>query len=229
MTKPGRRLTISKEEVNTIISLFKNEVKPSGLIKPMEIHKYSEALFQQKRISALPAYEFWKKKDRLGRQLIDLRNQIDTVTLKKSDGNDITIPNITDLVQKKHNNIDDLIESLLPLENHLRSSFKREHDLKIKCEKLESELSQAKLSNKESHQELEKMQNLIFNLYRIIMREYKSESKEFAISQLNNSFSSTQLNDLEEKIINTEAMGSDNQNIVSIESKKKFKNTFKVK
>jgi hypothetical protein len=228
--KPGRRLTLTKDEVNIAISLFKNEVKPSGIIKPMEIHKFCEELFQQGRVSSLPTYEFWKKKDRLGRQLIDQRNQIDTVVLTNSNGKDLTIPNVTDLVEKKYKNKNELIESLIPLENHLRNSLKREHKLKTKIDNLEAELSVVKLSKKESINEIEKLQNLVFNLYRLIMREYKSETKEFALSILNNTFSgSLDFFDIEEESSESKNRESEVQNIVSLESKKNFKNTFKVK
>lgn len=129
--------------------MFKAERKTSGLIKPMEMFKFTEELYNQGRIPSLPSYEFWKKKDRLGRQLIEQRNRIDTVKLTNSEGKEITIPNVTDLVEKKHKNKEELLEALVPLENHLRNSINREINLKEKVASLEVEISNIKLSKKE--------------------------------------------------------------------------------
>jgi hypothetical protein len=225
----GRNLTLSEDQVKGIIGLFKNEIKTAGLIKPMEIFKFTEELFNQGRIPSLPSYEFWKKKDRLGRKLIDQRNRIDTVKLTNSEGKEITIPNVTDLVEKKHKNKEELIEALIPLENHLRNSINREKNLKEKVEKLETEISDIKLSKKELLCEKEELQNLVFGLYRMIMKEYKSETKDFALSALRGVFENPLefLSPAHEKIDHESNKMSSEEKIVSIESKKSFKNKFR--
>ncbi|WP_413361613.1 hypothetical protein AA0X71_09415 [Robertmurraya sp. 2P01SA] len=63
MGQRGRNLTLSKDQVNGIIGMFKAERKTSGLIKPMEMFKFTEELYNQGRIPSLPSYEFWKKKE----------------------------------------------------------------------------------------------------------------------------------------------------------------------
>jgi hypothetical protein len=225
----GRNLTLSKDQVNGIIGMFKAERKTSGLIKPMEMFKFTEELYNQGRIPSLPSYEFWKKKDRLGRQLIEQRNRIDTVKLTNSEGKEITIPNVTDLVEKKHKSKEELLEALVPLENHLRNSINREINLKEKVASLEVEISNIKLSKKELLSEKEELQNLVFELYRMIMKEYKSETKEFALSALQNVFKNPLeiLMHTQEKSDNDSNQMFNEENIVSIESKKSFKNKFR--
>jgi hypothetical protein len=131
---------LTEEEVENIIYLFKTRKKSSGLIKYLEVYRFNKELVEQGKFHITMGEDFWRKENRLGRIMIDKANQIYSNNITTSEKKDITIPNVTDVVNKFHGKKEQLISYLIPLERQIYKSITRENNLKEKLDIVKGEL-----------------------------------------------------------------------------------------
>lgn len=135
-----------EDEIYKIIKHYRDNVKPQGDIKFLQLYKYHLELYNEQPdiCSKIYSEDFWRKKGQPGRNAIDTANQIRTVTLVDSNNNKKDIPNVVDVVNKYLKDPERLIKHLIPLENEVRRSIEKESELKDKNNKLKEQLEEAK-------------------------------------------------------------------------------------
>jgi hypothetical protein len=178
--KVGRKTKLTEDEVNLVIRIFKEREQYSGQIKYANIHKFANQLFEEKIIKEKPDYSFWSKKGRLGRNRVDQANQVYFETIPTSEGKKFKFPNFSDLIRKKHKNVDELISSFLPIEQELFKMNKRELSLKNELEVSKEKIKKIKSDKKELEDKYKSLENLTFNLYRYLMKSSGSETTKSA-------------------------------------------------
>lgn len=85
----GRKTILTKEQAQNIVNEYIVEFEQVEQIKYIEIHRYCELLFSKGLLETIPQESFWRKKDRLGRKVIDATNNIlaDNINLEISERN----------------------------------------------------------------------------------------------------------------------------------------------
>ena len=138
MTKTvGRKPKLTEEEVRKVILMFRENVQAMGNISYSEIHRYSNELFEQGVISASTSDSFWRKEGRLGRIEVDQANEVFSETVTVSNGKEVKVPNVVDLVNKRYKDKDDLLKHLIFMEQQFHESLDREKKLQKDLSKLQ--------------------------------------------------------------------------------------------
>jgi hypothetical protein len=103
--KKGRGRPATKydeKELYGIINHYRENVKPQGDIKYLQLYQYHLELHKERPDICSRTYseDFWRKKGQPGREAIDTANEIRTVTLVDGNNNKKDIPNVVDVVNK---------------------------------------------------------------------------------------------------------------------------------
>ncbi|MBY0213843.1 MULTISPECIES: hypothetical protein [Priestia] len=221
MTKKnvGRKSKLSEDEVITVIKLFKKQEQPSGIIKYSEIHRFANSLFKQGVISQTTSDAFWRKEGRRGRKFVDNTNLVFSETLTTSKGENLVIPNICDLIEKKYKNKEELTKNLLFIERQFHQTLKREKDLKKKLVIAERKIQEEKEKKKAVEKTNIQLQDLVFTLYRTLVDISDPIIKERTESAMKDLFlNPTIFFNMEKKV------EVDNENVLSIPNQKDEKN-----
>ncbi|MBY0091426.1 hypothetical protein H7S74_13260 [Priestia aryabhattai] len=176
----GRKNKLGTKEVREIITLFRKEKEPVGLIKPTDVYQFTIELYQENKISDLPSDAFWRKQDRLGRKEINKANQVVSKAVYISTGKKIKVPNITDLVNKKYKKKTELMDHLLDMEKDFTKTLEREEALKIQLAEIRDKNAQLEAQNKE-------LQALVHRLWAITQDNPTKEvweRTEYAVNNL---------------------------------------------
>jgi hypothetical protein len=174
----GRNPKLTENEVKFVINDFKNKVQPMGIINYSKIHSYANKLYGAKLISAETSDSFWRKEGRLGRIEVDKANAIFSETVTTSKGKEIKVPNVVDLVNKKYKNKEELLKHLIFMEKQFHESLNREMKLGKEISALEENLQKAKSDLKEAGEKNEKLQELVYRLFRILSGTTNEEVKQ---------------------------------------------------
>lgn len=158
-TNLGRKNVLSKNEVKEIIYKYQQEENVLGKIKSMEVYRFTQRLYEKGEISVLPSSDFWRRTGRLGKEMINESNKVITHKFSTTEGKEIVVPSIIDLIYKHKKEPERLIKMLLPLETQLDKSLIREKKLK---EKLDTQIDK----NKDLEGRLMEIQDLLFRLMR---------------------------------------------------------------
>jgi hypothetical protein len=161
---PKKKLT--EEEIRKIIHEYKTTKKAMGLLEPAKIARYNQELYELGEVSAIMEASFWRKQGRLGRDLIDEANKVFSHKLTTSEGNEVEVPNVSDLVIKYGHDKERLISELTLLEMQLISSNKRENELKQQVVSLNDNLVNYKNELSQLKDQVNDLQELIFKMVR---------------------------------------------------------------
>lgn len=164
----GRPTTkYDKQEVYAIIKHYRENVRPQGDIKYLQLYQYHLELHKEypEICSRTYSEDFWRKKGQPGRAAIDNANKIRTVTLVDGNNNKKDIPNVVDVVNKYARDSEMLIKHLLPLENEVRRSIQKERYLKQKNEDFKQQIMQEKEDKRELREQVELLKETIFKLF----------------------------------------------------------------
>ena len=174
----GRKPKLTLEEVQKVIELYRENIKPMGIIAYQDIFKYANQLYKEGIISADTSDNYWRKEGRQGRLAVDKANEINSEVVEVSKGKEINIPNMADLVEKKYKNKDDLLKHLLQVEKMFHQALEREKKQENEITKLQDSLQSAKEQLKAEKENNEKLQGLVFRLHRIASEQPTEEMKK---------------------------------------------------
>ncbi|WP_175639174.1 hypothetical protein [Metabacillus schmidteae] len=170
--KAGRNHKLTPEEVDSIISCYKEEKNIVGNVTYQGVYKYAQEKFKREnRLEDLPKVDFWRKKERLGYERIALANKINIETFITPDGKKKRTYNLADSIHKNFNDKNALLKALLPIQQELDELEKREQKLLEKNKKLTEDKKNLKSNNQD-------LQDAIYSLSRYIFNETGSETKE---------------------------------------------------
>ncbi|HGP3675199.1 MULTISPECIES: hypothetical protein [Bacillus cereus group] len=176
MTKRvGRKSKLTEEEVRKVILMFRENVQAMGNISYSEIHRYANELHEQGVISASTSDAFWRKEGRLGRIEVEKANEIFSETVTVSNGKEVKVPNVVDLVNKRYKDKDDLLKHLLFMEKQFHESLDREKKLQKDLSKLQESHNELKDNLKKEKESKDKLQGVVYRLYRTLMGHANEE------------------------------------------------------
>jgi hypothetical protein len=162
-TNVGRKNVLSENEVKEIIYKYQQEENVMGKIKSLEVYRFTERLYEKGEVNVLPSSDFWRRTGRLGKEKIDEANKVITHKFSTTEGKEIVVPSIIDLIYKHQKEPEKLIKMLLPFETQLDKSLTREKILK---EKLDKQIEK----NKELEDRFNQIQDLLFRFMRYSVR-----------------------------------------------------------
>lgn len=108
------------------------------------MYQFNKELVQQGRFRTSAGEDFWRKKDRLGRMMIDKANNVFTSrpsTLEFPNGN---IPNLADIVNKHYDDKETLIRELIVIERKFYKNIERRKNLELKLTESEGKVQEYK-------------------------------------------------------------------------------------
>lgn len=184
MATKGRKTILTEEETKNIIENYILTSNNKKKILHIEIHNFCVNLFNKKEIKVAPSESFWRKKDRLGRKMIDYYNNTfySNNLLSVNNSDSIKLLNIID------NSIDDnQIKNLII--NELEKKQKQINSL----EKIVSEKELDILSSKKDINQLtilnKNQQELLTQSLYFFLQLQSSENSIFFDSAFKNIFS----------------------------------------
>ncbi|MDX5785421.1 hypothetical protein SIM32_13225 [Bacillus cereus group sp. WSBC 10925] len=176
MTKTvGRKPKFSVEEVRKVILMFRENVQPMGRIGYTDIYRYANELFEKGIILNSTSIAFWRKENRMGRIEVDKANEVFSEAVTVSKGKEVKVPNVVDLVDKRYKDKDDLLKHLLFMEKQFRESLDREKELQKDLSNLQESHDKVKDDLKKANISIEKLQGVVYRLYRTLMRHSNEE------------------------------------------------------
>lgn len=178
--KAGRKTKLTKDEVNHLIYIFKTEKQINGKIKYDDMYQFNKELVQQGRFPTAAGKDFWRKKNRLGRMMIDSANSVLTNKASTSEIPNDNIPNLTDIVNKYYDDKNKLISELIIIERKFYKHIERKKILESKLTESEEKTQKYKAKLSESDSSFEYLQDVLFKLLR-----YSSNKKVPLADHLN--------------------------------------------
>ncbi|RDW16121.1 hypothetical protein CWR48_18215 [Oceanobacillus arenosus] len=162
-----------EEELYAIVYHYRENIRVQGDIKYLQLYKYHLHLHKERPDICSKTYseDFWRKKGQPGREVIDTVNLVRTVTLVDSNNNKKDIPNVVDLVGKYSKKPDRLISHLIPLENEVRRSIRKEKELKQKNEELKAQLQVEKEAKKALNEQIRLLKECIIKQFHYSEKE----------------------------------------------------------
>lgn len=164
--KVGRKTKLTIEQVNNLIYLFKTEKEPNGAIKYIDMYRFNKELVQQERFPILASEDFWRKKGRLGRKIIDEANNIFSPEKVINNIPDDKIPNLLNLVKRKYDDYSELQKELIAIESKFYNNVKYKNKLETKLTKQEEQLNEYKKKLTDMENKYDYLQDLLFKLLR---------------------------------------------------------------
>src|SRR5699024_6331471 len=153
-------------------------------IKYVDVHNYCIELNENKELHKIPSESYWRKKDRIGRKLIDQVNITLSHKLKRDD-NDYELESLFKIIETK--------VSDKKLKTTIFNELKSKHN---KIERLERELSMEKdslVTLKKFHNDSKilnkRQQDLISQVFHHFLNQSTNENSEFFDSALKSTFS----------------------------------------
>ncbi|KGR75082.1 hypothetical protein [Ureibacillus sinduriensis] len=162
----ARKLTLSEEEVEEIIGLYKTEKNQMGRIEYLEVFRFNKELYEEGRVKSSMSDDFWRKKGRLGKIKIDEANEIFRHKLDTSEDSKILMPSVSDVIYKNNGDIETLLNELIPIEKELFNSIQREHKFKKVNKKLEEQMVKLKQTNRTLNKRVEILEDTLFKIFR---------------------------------------------------------------
>src|SRR5690606_5234229 len=126
----------------------------------------NKELVQQGRFPTAAGEDFWRKKDRLGRMMIDKANNVFTSRPSTSEFPNDNIPNLADIVNKHYDDKETLIRELIVIERKFYKNIERIKTLELKLTESEEKVQEYKSKLSDSESRFEYLQDLLFKLLR---------------------------------------------------------------
>lgn len=173
-------LEYDEQELYKIVQHFRENVRPTGLIKYAEIYRYHIELHEKnpELYSKTFSQDFWKREGQPGRKVIDTANAIRTLNIVRENEIETTIPNIIDVIDRYANNKEKLHTHLNPIVVELRRITRENDTLNDKMDKLKIQLINEK---EEKRRLMEKVSILEETLAKLF---YYSEKKGTPLENL---------------------------------------------
>lgn len=178
---PGRpkKYEMDSNSEKKIIALIKDYNKnhnPYPTIKYKHIWEYSLRLYEQELFPVKTSYDFWKRKGRPGRELVDTVNALQNKKIFISKTERIDVIDLKDLVAKYGGkNKDILWENIEPYDKHINGFMERINKLENENLKLSKELLQLEKNNKKLINTNRKLQDLLLSMF-----TYSNKENELA-------------------------------------------------
>ncbi|MGO4270081.1 hypothetical protein AB4Z22_09595 [Paenibacillus sp. TAF58] len=164
--KVGRKPKINRDEVREIIHLYRTEKAVTGKIKYMEVFEFNKEMYDGKRVNILMGEDFWRKSGRLGKDMIDQANEVFAHKISSIDEKSKLIPRVVDIVNKHYDDKNEMAKRLLPLEQGLRNSYKKEQKLLEEIYVLKSNLTKQKEKYDGLKNDFQDIQDVLFKMLR---------------------------------------------------------------
>ena len=166
MATAGRKKTNYDEKIiKEVIIKFQQESNTKPLVKAIDIFKFSKEEYEKGFFPYNLTYDFWKRKDRLGRTLIDEFNAVKKTSYAISSNDNYDIINVQDLLDKHVENPETLSKYLLPMEKQIRSLINQLYKANRTILELEMENQKLKSQLNNEKQHSDKMQTLIYQMF----------------------------------------------------------------
>lgn len=166
VNKVGRKTKLTENEVNELIYLFKTENQMNGKIKYNDLYHFNKKLVQQGRFPTAAGEDFWRKKNRLGRIMIDKANNVFASKPFTSDFPNDNVPNLAGIVNKHYDDKETLIRELIVIERKFYKNIERSKALELKLTESEGRLQEYKSKLSESENRCDNLQDVLFKLLR---------------------------------------------------------------
>ncbi len=147
--------------------MYTQENKGNGLIKYLDVYRYSEQLYEQKVIPYKFSEDFWRKSGRQGREAIDRANEIyEYSPLPNNESNTEKIIDTMDAMDKffegSKSNKDKLQGAMLINENKLKKYIQKNQSLLERLNNREHTINDLKRKNIELHKRLDEYEEIFF-------------------------------------------------------------------
>ncbi len=162
----GRKKKLTEQQVNELIYLYKTEKQIEGRIKYLDMFRFNKEKFELGEVSYVAGEDFWRKENRLGKEMIDQANMVFSHKLADSNGNEVTVPSVVDTINKCYNQRDELIEKLLPLERLALKKIEAEKKLKVQLIEAENKYKEARKDIEELKKQKDELQDLVLKMFR---------------------------------------------------------------
>lgn len=167
MSNKGRKPKIyPKEIIENIIYQYIQMNKNNGLIKYMDIYRFSNELYETRASPYYFSEDFWRKTGRQGRQAVDKANEIFEHTVSLSAQEDEKVVDTMDAVNKffqgKEANKEKLTGALLINENKLKKYIQRNKKFSMDLSKRDKTITSLKEENHLLKQRLTEYEELFF-------------------------------------------------------------------
>lgn len=164
--RAGRKPKITREQVNEIIYLFKNERAVTGRIKYMDVFEFNKELYETGRVSILMGEDFWRKAGRLGKEMIDQANEVFAHKFSIQEGRSKNFPRVVDVVHKYFGDANEMVKQLLPMERKLQQNYKNEQKLIEEITELKGQLANQKEKYEKLQKEFSNLQDVLYKMLR---------------------------------------------------------------
>nr|EEK65573.1 hypothetical protein bcere0006_42120 [Bacillus wiedmannii] len=159
-----------------LLKVYNQDHNPYPQIKYKHIWEHATTLYEQGKFPIKTSYDFWKKKDRIGRQLVDTVNTIQSQKVSISQSIELDLINIKELIDKYGGKNKELLwEYLEPYDRHLYNIATKIKQLENKNDRLQNELN-----NQNSTIQLLKNQNYRIQKSLLAMFTYSNKENELA-------------------------------------------------
>ncbi|WP_242281465.1 hypothetical protein [Bacillus cereus group sp. BfR-BA-01454] len=136
-----------KQEILYLLRIYNQNHNPYPQIKYKHIWEYATNLYKQGEFSIKTSYDFWKKKDRIGRQLVDTVNTIQSQKVSISQSIELDLIDIKELIDKYGGKNKELLwEYLEPYDKHLYNIASKIKQLEDKNNKFQNKLNKQELT-----------------------------------------------------------------------------------
>lgn len=167
MNKKGRKPKIYPQEIiDNIIFQYLQQYKNNGLLKYLEIHRFSKELYENGESSHHFSEDFWRKKGRQGREAIDKANEVLEHTVSLSTQGDEKVVDSIDAVNKffqgKESNKEKLIGAIIINENKLKNYIESNRKITANLANQEKKVTLLEQENQLLKQRLAEYEELFF-------------------------------------------------------------------
>ncbi|WP_242307557.1 hypothetical protein [Bacillus cereus group sp. BfR-BA-01331] len=161
-----------KQKLLNLIREYDEEYNPYPKIKYKLIWEYATALYEQGKFPINTSYDFWKKKNRIGRQLVDTVNTLQTQKLAISQSVELDLINIKELIDRYGGrNKDVLWEYLEPYDRHLYTIANKIQQLEEENDKLRDKLNEQDLT-------IQTLKNKNYRIQKSLLAMFTYSNKE---------------------------------------------------
>jgi|SRR5690625_247061 len=155
-----------KEHILSLIKDYNLNHNPYPRIRYKHVWEYSLKLYHQNQFPFKTSYDFWKRKGRLGRELVDTVNSLEQKKVYLSKSERIDLINLKELIDKYGgNNKDILWDNVEPYDRHINSFIKKINKLEEDNIQLKNNVVQKDEKIQHLNETNKKLQSLLFSLF----------------------------------------------------------------
>lgn len=155
-----------EEQLLLFIKDYQSNINPDPLIKYKTIWEYTNSLFQNNLFPFETSYDFWKRKGRLGRTLVDFVNETEQKKIFISKSEKIDLIDIKDLVEKYGGKNKELLwKNLEPYDKHISNFVKKINNIQDENTMLKKTIHNNEETIKNLKESNDKLQKLVYSLF----------------------------------------------------------------